>query len=70
MDLLRGRVRIGFAKEQVELASVSLLGTNDPVGRIEETASRVVETWTYRFTTYTFRGGRGYEQSMIERDWK
>lgn len=68
LDLIRGRVRVGFTKEQVELAyTESPRDRGKPVRKAtEETAAGVVETWIYPDATYTLKAGRVAKINRVE----
>jgi hypothetical protein len=65
LAILRGQVRIGFTKEQVEIARGDA-GGGEPRKESEETAAGVTETWTYPDAIYTFTGGRVSKIKKIE----
>jgi hypothetical protein len=68
LDIIRGHVRVGFTKEQVQIAHRS--DGNDhgePTSKSsEETATGVVEKWTYQNATYTLTGGRVTKINRVE----
>jgi hypothetical protein len=68
LDIMRGKVRVGFTIEQVRLAyTTSPSDTGNPLRKaIEETAAGTVETWTYQDATYTMKGGRVVKINRIE----
>jgi hypothetical protein len=67
LDILRGNVRLGFTKEQVEIARDVSIGTDDdPRKESEETAAGVTEVWTYPDAVYTFNSGKVVKIKKIE----
>jgi hypothetical protein len=59
LDILRGRARIGFTKEQVEISRQINPSGSDPVEKqSEETAAGLTEIWKYPDAIYTFNAGK------------
>lgn len=67
-DILHGRVRIGFTKEQVEIAhAIDPSNKGRPDAKLsEETAAGVIETWKYGDVVYAFKNGRVAKVTRIE----
>jgi hypothetical protein len=67
LDIMRGKVRVGFTVEQVRLVYRDVGDDGSPQRKaIEETAAGAVETWTYPDATYTMKGGRVVKINRIE----
>jgi hypothetical protein len=68
LDLIRGTVRIGFTKEQVEIAHQGYPGQRGaPLSRTsEETAAGVTETWVYVDAVIVFRAGKVTKITKVE----
>jgi hypothetical protein len=69
LDILRGIVRLGFTKEQVEIARhVSFLPEESGLlyKESEETAAGITDTWTYQDAVYVFTNGKVSKIKKVE----
>ncbi len=68
VDIIRGKVRVGFTVEQLQLAYRTSAITEAITVRkaIEETAAGAVEVWAYPDATYTLKGGRVAKINRVE----